>query len=150
MTSKIALCAGAVLAGAGLGQGLSARADGLDPIAMRQVGMDLAGGSFGFIRAMVAAKGDVTKLEDPGKALARWGRTIPVVFPPGTDKGENTKALPVIWSERADFEKAASKMADSATKLAELAKAGDADGVAAQTKELGEACGACHRHFRAK
>jgi cytochrome c556 len=150
MTSKIALYAVAVLAVGGLGQGIAARADGLDPIAIRQVGMDLANGDFAFIRAVVAAKSDVKPLEAPGKALARWGRTIPAVFPAGSEKGENTKALPEIWSDRAGFEKTASDMQEAATKLADAAKAGDAETVAAQAKLLGDACGACHRHYRAK
>ena len=150
MTSKIALCAVAVMAAAGIGQATLAQADGLDPIAMRQVGMDLAGGDWLFIRSVVAAKGDVKPLEAPAKALARWGKTIPVVFPPGSDKGDDTKALPAIWSDRAGFEKSASQMQEAATKVADAAKAGDADTVTAQAKILGESCGGCHRHYRAK
>jgi cytochrome c556 len=56
----------------------------------------------------------------------------------------------VIWSERAGFEKVAADMQEAATKLGDAAKAGDADTVASQAKLLGEACGACHQHFRAK
>ena len=41
-------------------------------------------------------------------------------------------------------------MAEAADKLAQLAKAGDADGVTAQVKAVGEACAACHRTYRAK
>lgn len=75
--SKIEICAIAVLAVAGFGQTIAARADGLDPIAIRQVGMDLANSDFAFIRSVVAAKGDVKPLEASGKALARWGGTTP-------------------------------------------------------------------------
>jgi cytochrome c556 len=127
-----------------------ARADGLDPIALRQTGMDLTNGDFAFIRAVVAAKGDVKPLEGPAKAIARWGRTIPAVFPVGSDKGGNTKALPEIWSDQAGFEKIAAAMADAADRLAVAAKAGDADAVAAETKAMGEQCGACHRGYRVK
>ena len=38
----------------------------------------------------------------------------------------------------------------SATKLAELAKAGDLDGVTAEMKVLGDSCGGCHKTYRAK
>ena len=41
-------------------------------------------------------------------------------------------------------------MADASDKLAELAKAGDAEGVTAQEKAVGDACGACHRAYRAR
>ena len=39
---------------------------------------------------------------------------------------------------------------DAADKLAELAKAGDTDAVAAQIKVVGDACAACHKTFRAR
>ena len=74
---------------------------------------------------MVAAKGDVTKLEKPAKAIARWMKVFPTLFPPGSDKGENTKALPSIWSDHAGFVKAADRLADAADTLAADAKAGN-------------------------
>jgi cytochrome c556 len=112
--------------------------------------MDLQNGSFGFIRSVVASKGDVKQLEVPAKAIARWAATIPSVYPAGSDKGDNTKALPEVWSDRAGFEKIAMTMGEVASKLAAAAKAGDADEVAVETKALGEQCGACHRGYRAK
>jgi cytochrome c556 len=145
MTKRIALCAVIMLAGLGV-----ARADGLDPIAVRQAGYDLQNGDFAFIRSVVAAKGDVKPLEGPAKAIARWAALIPTLFPKGTETGGNTKALPEIWSDPAGFQKIALAASDAATKLAVAAKAGDADEVAADTKLLGQQCGACHKGYRAK
>jgi len=145
MENRIALCAVILLVGPEI-----ARADGLDPIAIRQVGMDLTGGDFAFIRSVVAAKGDVKPLEVPAKAIARWATTIPEVFPAGSDKGGDTKALPEVWSDRAGFEKIAVAMGAVATKVVEAAKAGNPDAVAADTKALGEQCSACHKRYRAK
>ena len=102
MTKRIALCAAIMLAGLGV-----ARADGLDPIAVRQAGFDLQNGDFAFIRAVVAAKGDVKPLEVPAKAIAKWTAVIPTLFPKGTETGGNTKALPEIWSDPAGFQKIA-------------------------------------------
>jgi cytochrome c556 len=127
-----------------------ARADGLDPISVRQTGMDLAGGDFAFVRAVVAAKGDVKPLEAPAKAISRWAGLIPAVFPVGSDQGGNTKALAEIWSDRPGFEKNAAAMGAAADRLAVAAKAGDADAAAVEAKALGEQCGGCHRHYRAK
>jgi cytochrome c556 len=132
---------------AGLG---AAHADGLDPIAIRQAGMSLQNGDFAFIRAVVAAKGDVKPLEGPAKAIAKWAAVIPTVFPKGTETGGDTKALPEIWSDPAGFKKIALALGDAATKLATDAKAGDADQVAADAKLMGEQCGACHKAYRAK
>ena len=145
MTKRITLCAVIMLAGLGV-----AHADGLDPIAVRQAGYDLQNGDFAFIRSVVSAKGDVKPLEGPAKAIARWAALIPTLFPKGTETGGNTKALPEIWSDPAGFQKIAMAASDAATKLAVAAKAGDADEVAADTKLLGEQCGACHKGYRAK
>lgn len=145
MRIRVALCAAVALAAIG-----AARADGLDPIAVRQAGMALTGGDFNYVRSVVAAKGDVKPLEAAAKALSAWAALIPAVFPAGSDKGHDTKALPDVWSDRAGFEKSAVAMGAAADKLAISAKAGDMDAVAADTKNLGEQCGACHRHYRAK
>jgi len=114
----------------------------------RQAGQDLMSGDFAGIRAVVAAKGDVKTLESPAKALSRWIRHFPTQFPAGTEKVSGSKALPAVWSDPAGFQKAADALADASDKLAVLAKAGDAEGVASQVKVVGEACGACHRTFR--
>ncbi len=125
-----------------------ANAAELNVIETRQAGQDLLAGDFAGIRAVVAAKGDVKTLEGPSKAMARWIKAFAGQFPAGSDKGNNTKALPAIWSDPAGFQKDIDAMADASGKLAMLAKAGDVDGVAAQVKIVGEACGACHRAYR--
>jgi cytochrome c556 len=106
MLRQITLCAAVVLASTGVAGSGVAKADGLDPIAVRQAMMSLQGGDFAYIRAVLAAKGDVKPLEVPAKAIIK--------------------------------------------STAVIAKAGDADEVAADTKLLGEQCGACHKAYRAK
>jgi cytochrome c556 len=125
-------------------------ADGLDPIAVRQAVMSLQNSDFAYIRAVVAAKGDVKPLEGPARAIVKSAAVIPTLFPKGSETGGDTKALPEIWSDSAGFQKIALALGQAATKLATDAKAGDADAVAADTKMLGEQCGACHKTYRAK
>ncbi len=127
-----------------------AYAAGPDFVEIRQAGQDLLGGAFDGIRAVAEDKGDVGSLETPAKAMARWIRQFPAQFPPGTEQGHGTKALPAIWSDAAGFRKAADDMADAADKLAQLAKAGDVEGVASQVKVIGAACRDCHRDYRAR
>jgi cytochrome c556 len=127
-----------------------ARADGFDVIETRQAGQDLLAGTFAGIRGVVAAKGDVKALENPAKAMGRWVKQFYTLFPPGSDHGHDTKALPAVWSDSAGFQKAANDLADATAKLAELAKAGDADAMTAQIKVVGDACAACHRTYRAR
>jgi len=127
-----------------------ARAQGVDVIETRQAGQDLLSGTFTGIREVVAAKGDVKKMENPARAMARWIKQFPTQFPKGSDQGHDTKALPVIWTDMAGFQKAANETADASIKLADLAKAGDAEGMTAQIKVVGDTCTACHRTYRAR
>ena len=124
-------------------------ADTIDPIATRQTALDLLAGTFQGIRGVVAGKGDVKTLENPGKAVARWGELMPSLFPDGSDKGA-TKAAPAIWSDHAGFLKAAATLSASGTALATAAKAGDVAGVETAVKAMGDACGACHKDYRLK
>ena len=146
MTNRLTLLLAALLL---VGTG-TASADGIDPIETRQAGQDLFAATYGGIRVVVAAKGDVRTLESPAKAMARWMKQFPTQFPKGSEEGHNTKALPAVWTDNEGFLKTASEMVDATTKLAELAKAGDADAVAAQVKAVGEVCAACHRTYRAR
>lgn len=150
MTIKLVVCAVITLAATGFAPAGAAPADGIDPISIRQVGMAMETGAFGYIRSVVAAKGDLKALESSARAIARWQTILPTLFPPGSEKGGDTRSLPEIWSDRAGFDKLAAETAATATRLAVAARADDADAVATETKALGAQCGACHRGYRAK
>ena len=141
---KLALTTVILLTGAG-----AAYAQAPDPIALRQAAFDMNAGSFGLARTIVANKLEVKPIEGPARGMAKWAALIPSLFPPGSDKGD-TKALPEVWSDPAGFKKAADAFGAAATKLADAAKANDAEAVATATKAVGDACGACHKSFRAK
>jgi len=146
MTKKLALAAAMVLAAAGMANAQS----GPNTIEVRQVAMALLGANFAGIRGVVAAKGEVKTLENPAKAMARFAGIVPSLFPAGTAAGSNTKATPEVFSDAAGFKTAAMALGTAATALAEAAKAGDADAVAAQIKAVGDSCGNCHKTYRAK
>ena len=145
MTGKFALTAAIALALCG-----TASAQGIDPIQTRQTAYDLLAGDFAGINAAIAGGGDIKKLENPAKAIVRFGKLIPSLYPAGSDKGGDTKALPEIWTDNAGFQKAALALSTAAEALAAAAKAGDADAVKASIKPIGDACGACHKAYRAK
>ena len=117
-------------------------------IAERQAGYDLQQGVIAAMKATVEAGGSVAPLEDGATGLAAWGHIIPSLFPPGTETGHDTKARPEIWSDSADFQRAAANYAAEADKLPALAKADDRDGFATQLKATVSACVVCHRHYR--
>jgi cytochrome c556 len=140
----------ALTLGSGMPQPVRA-ADTLDVIAVRQAGQDLVFGDFtGMLQAVKQKLQNVKPFEKPALALANWEKQFVQMFPPGSDKGHDTKALPAIWTDRATFEKDAQDLSQAALKLAQFAKAGDKAGFDAQVKVVGDACTACHKRFKAK
>ena len=145
-----------VMGGVALAIGLAGMARAADPvtikpddiIAARQAGFDLQGGVAAAMKGTVDAGGSVKPLTDGAKGISSWAHVIPSMFPEGTETGRNTKAKKEIWSDRAGFEKDAANLATAADKLATLAEADDKAGFGAQFKEVGAACGACHRAYR--
>jgi cytochrome c556 len=78
---------------------------GLTPeqiVAARQSGYLLSGGSFAAMKAAAEAGADVKQLAFPSRTLARWARTLPSLFPAGTNLPAS-KALPTVWSDRNAF-----------------------------------------------
>ena len=119
-------------------------------IAGRQAGYELLQAEMQALKVVVDQGLDTKPYVDGIRAIQNWGRTVPVLFPDGTQSGHNTKARPEIWSDRAGFETAATNFTNAADRLAQLASAGDKDGFKAQYQALGGTCGACHRAYRAR
>jgi cytochrome c556 len=122
----------------------------IDPVATRQAGYDLMGSVMGQIKEGLKAGENPSVFKDAAKAIARWSTVVPTLFPPGSDKSEDTKALPVIWSDRATFDKDAAALHQAADRMAQAAAANDKAAFAAEFKATADACGACHRKFRAR
>ncbi|WP_404335033.1 c-type cytochrome [Sphingomonas sp. MMS12-HWE2-04] len=118
-----------------------------DVIAGRQAAFRMSGALFNGLRTAAAAGGDVSTQVFAARALSGWAKAIPGMFPAGSD-GAPSGALPSVWKDRAGFEARAADYAAATAKLAELAKAGDAAGFAAQVGEVGKTCGACHSEYR--
>lgn len=65
-------------------------------------------------------------------------------------KGEKSRALPEVWSQKAKFDELSQRLMAETAKLGELARARNEAGVKQQYAAVGKACGACHEGFRAK
>jgi cytochrome c556 len=126
-----------------------ARAE-IDVIGVRKAGMSLQASALGAVNLAVKAGVEVKSFAGAGSAMSAWAKQIPGLFPAGTDKGEDTKALPEIWSDSAGFAKDAAALGTAADKLTAAAKANDKEAFAAALKDVGAACGACHKGYRAK
>lgn len=114
----------------------------------RQAAYGLSASTFGEMKMVVDGGGDVRPLAFGARMLARWAQTLPTLFPAGTDVAP-THAKAEVWTDRAGFEQRAGAYAAAATRLAELAQAGDREAFAAQWTAVRDSCSACHDRFRA-
>jgi cytochrome c556 len=138
----------AVATALALAGGLAWAATPDEIIATRQAGYKHIGDIDDAMKQAVWDGSDVRGFAGPAKEIADWGRKLVTLFPPGTEKGHDTKARPEIWTDRAGFDADAAALVTEADKLATVAATGDKAAFAAQWKAMGGACGACHRGYR--
>ena len=100
------------------------------------------------IKAAVEAK-DYATVEAKAKDIMGTADKIVSLFPKGSTTGK-TKAKPEIWEKSDDFSKAAKNLSKASSDLASAAKAGNDADVGVKVKALGDACGSCHKQFRAE
>jgi len=123
---------------------------GLTPaeiVAARRTAYALSAANFTQLKAQADAGADVHTLVFPSRVLARWARTLPTMFPAGTNLPES-KALPPVWSDRAGFEARAAAYAAAATAMAEAAQSGDRAVFLTRWAAVRQACSDCHDTYR--
>lgn len=120
-----------------------------DAVKYRKGAFTVMANHFGRIGAMAQGRVpfDAKVAAENAELVAALSKLPFTAFVDGTDKGD-TRAKPEIWSERAKFDAAATKMQEEVTKLAAAAKAGNADQVKAAFGATGQACKACHDSYR--
>ena len=119
-----------------------------DVIEKRQALMKGQSANTKAIKGAVEAK-DYATIETKAKDLMGSSEKIVDAFPKGSTKGK-TKATDAIWEKSDDFAKAAKNLGTAAGELASAAKAKDEAAVPVKVKALGDACGGCHKAFRAE
>lgn len=125
---------------------------GLDAIAARQASLDMSAITFRSMADAMKAGREAKSQGYPALVLAKWAKALPRMFPAGTGQGETSafsQALPLIWRDRANFDRAAANYAATTTQLAALAAANDTEGFTKQLDEVNQACGLCHARFKA-
>ena len=100
------------------------------------------------IKGAVEAK-DYATVEAKAKDLMGSADKIVEHFPKGSTAGK-TKAKPEIWDKWDDFGQRAKGLRKAASELADAAKGGDGAAVDVKVKAISDACGACHKPFRAE
>ena len=120
-----------------------------DIIAARKEGLKRMGAEMEAIKGILDRGEAVGPVAARAEAMAAFFRTLPGLFPPGSEQGD-TRARPSVWSERAGFETAAPNMVTALGRLQQAAASGDAGATATAFREAGATCGACHRNYRSR
>ena len=153
LKNSMVLCGALIgLAAAGLPQENTLGVSGPDAIAARQASLDMSSITFRSMGDAMKAGREAKSQGYPAAALAKWAKALPRMFPAGTGVGEtsaSTQALPIIWRDRANFDRAAAFYATTTARLAELAAANDTAGFTKQLEEVNQACAACHARYKA-
>lgn len=111
-------------------------------VAARKAAMKENGGT-------LKAAGTLTGAEASAAAdvLIKNFTNFPALFPEGSIVGDS-KALPVIWENKADFDGIFAKDLEAAKAMKAAAEADDADAYGAALKAIGGSCGECHQKYR--
>lgn len=105
--------------------------------------------------ASMGAIGDILKHKLPfaghigvhASDISRMSAVIAESFEKEIIEGR-TDAKPDVWQDWDKFVAAAEALKEEGGKLADVAAAGDMAAIGAQVKNLGKACGDCHKPFR--
>lgn len=120
-----------------------------DAIKYRQSALTVMAAHFSRIGAMAQGRVpfDAATAAANAEIVATMSRLPFVAFVDGSQGG---KAKAEVWSDRAGFNAAASKMQEEVTKLAAAARAGNADQVRAAFGATAGSCKACHDNYRSQ
>jgi cytochrome c556 len=120
-----------------------------DPIAARKGLMKGIGGANGAITQMLDGKQpyDTAKAKAALMTISENAAKAQPLFPP-TSKGGDTKALPAVWDNKADFDAKLAKLGADAKAVAD--KVTDLDSLKANIGAVRQNCGGCHNVYRAK
>jgi cytochrome c556 len=111
-------------------------------VAARQAAMKENGGTLKQAGSLTGA--DAVAAAD---ILIKNFTNLPAMFPEGSIVGES-KALPAIWENKADFDGIFAKDLENAKALRAAAEAGDAAAYGDAIKAIGGSCGECHQKYR--
>jgi cytochrome c556 len=144
----LAAVASLVLGGTAL-----AAIDASQVITTRQEKLKTLGKTFKAFREEFAKPSlDRAALTSETQTMEQLAAALPSWFPAGSgpEAGVKTAAKAEIWSNAGHFTEVSQGLITQTHKLAQLAATGDADSLKAQAKEVGAACGACHKEFKVK
>jgi cytochrome c556 len=120
-------------------------------VAARQSGMVLASAALAWMEKAPERNPDIKKQAYMAGNLAKWAKTLPALFPAGSGPESTSmrmSAKPEVWTDRPGYEKAAQDFITAATRLTDVAKAGDLLGFKAQISVVQKSCDECHQQYK--
>jgi cytochrome c556 len=126
-----------------------------DPITERREAMKGNGAAMKAINETLENGGSAAQLVSHADQINATALKLASLFPPGTDQPQGkdpgqTMAKPEIWQDPADFAAKIKQFQDEAAMFKTAIAGGDMGVIMAEFEKLGEACGSCHKAFRAK
>ncbi|HET6618353.1 MAG TPA: cytochrome c [Dongiaceae bacterium] len=126
-----------------------------DPITERRDAMKSNGASMKAISEILKADGAVADIAPHAAKLNDVATKLPTLFPAGSDQPQgkdpgHTMAKPEIWQNQADFATKVKALQDEVAMFNTAVAGGDVAAIKAEFDKVGEACGGCHKVYRAK
>ena len=120
-----------------------------DDIKERQELMETIGDQAKIIGPMLQGKApfDAAKAKAAASAAATAAAAFPNHFPAGSETGNDTEALPIVWTQFDDFKAKSEKFAADAAAAATAADAGE-DAFKAAAGAMFSNCKGCHEVYR--
>jgi cytochrome c556 len=118
---------------------------GLSPEQMVTMRQDIMKEDGGLLRSAAGLSG-AEAIAAADKLIQNY-TNLTVLFPEGSAVGD-TRALPAIWTNNAEFQAILQSGITAATAMKAAAEAGDAAAWGTAVEALGGTCGQCHQQFR--
>jgi cytochrome c556 len=120
-----------------------------DPIAARKALMKQNNDHARSIVQMMRGQApfDAAKVDEAFSQWADTAKKLPGLFPDNSKTGEETRASPNIWQNKADFDAHATAFGKAVADNRGKAK-GSLDGLKAAMGPVGDACDNCHKDYR--
>lgn len=122
-----------------------------EQIKARQAKLKKIGKSFKTINDQLkASNSDLAQIRSATATVRKEAAGMVEWFPRGTgpEAGVKTKALPIIWKNKTDFNRKVAAMQNAAAQLDSVAQGGDVAAIAAQFRTTGGKCKDCHDKYR--
>ena len=88
---------------------------------------------------------DEQYVQTAGKAIETMAKTLPLLFPEGTETGGNTEALPAIFEDPGNFWEATVGLQNAARQLQQSVSQ---EHLQQSFRYLNDSCRSCHSRFR--